>query len=180
MEPESTTPVLGEPFETAIPANSHPSITVAVIDGTSAGIFTPEQLVNTVWALKYQALFQYNRSPWVERDLSAPVKDVVLVTAASVPEGAWVLELLDTSDQPGAIGYHEDRGRVSKAGASGVHSSSGLGLHPATGEEIPVSKVFCKTAVEDNVPITEVGSHELNEMAVDPWVMDESKIRKYL
>lgn len=176
---ETTAPALGEHFDVEIPENSHPAISIAVIDGTSPGTFTAEQLGNTVWALRYQALFHYNRSPWVERDYSAPIADVKLVPAASIPAGAWVIELLDTSDQPGAIGYHEDKGRVSKTGLSGVHSTSGVGIHPATGEQIPISKVFCKTAKEDNVPITEVGSHEMLEMAVDPWVMNESEIRVY-
>jgi hypothetical protein len=175
----SNASVLGEHFDVPIPENSHPAITVAVIDSTSSGTFTPEQLRNTVWSLRYQALCQYNRSPWVERDYSAPVADVVLVAADAVPVGAWLIELLDTSDQPGAIGYHEDKSRISKAGPSGAHSSSGVALHPQTGEQIPLSKVFCATAREDGVPVTEVGSHEMLEMAVDPWVMNESEIRVY-
>jgi hypothetical protein len=166
-------PALVEDFAVRVPESALPAITVAVIDGTSKGTFTAEQLKNTVWALKYQALYHYNRSPWVERGYSAPIADVVLVD--KVPAGAWPMELLDTSDQPGAIGYHEDESTVSAAGSSGAHAARGK----AAGGEVPLSKVFCKTAKEDNVPITEVASHEMCEMAVDPWVVDESQIRVY-
>jgi hypothetical protein len=167
-------PALGEHFDVEIPASSLPAITVAVIDATSKGTFTATQLKNTVWSLRYQALFHYNRSPWVQRGYSAPIADVVLV--AKAPAGAWPMELLDTSDQEGAIGYHEDKASISKAGPSGAHAARGK----AAGGETPLSKVFCKTAKQDNVPITEVASHEMCEMAVDPWVVDEAQIRKYL
>jgi hypothetical protein len=174
-------PVLGEHFDLHIPENSHPAVTLTVVDRTAPGTFTPEQLRNLVWSLRYQALFHYNRSPWVERDYSAPVADVKLIAPTGTPPaGSWHMELLDTSDQEGALGYHEDQAHTSKEGASGVHSTRGVALHPATGEAIPLAKVFCKTSREDGVQPSEVGSHEANEMYVDPLVMDESQIRKYL
>lgn len=180
MTPDLT-PVLGEHFDVHIPENSQPAITLTVVDRTAPGTFTPEQLTNLVWALRYQALYHYNRSPWVERDLSAPVTDVVLIDpAATPPSGSWHMELLDTSDQPGALGYHEDQAHTSKEGPSGVHSTRGVAVHPATGELLPLGKVFCKTSREDGVQPSEVTSHEANEMFVDPQVMDESLIRKYL
>jgi hypothetical protein len=52
-------------------------------------------------------------------------------------------------------------------------------LHPESGEEIVVSKVFVKTSREDSAPVTEVATHELFEMAVDPYVNNETEIRVY-
>lgn len=170
-------PILGSDFEAIVPANSHAAHEIIVKDGTSPGTWTGDQLANTVWSARYAALFMFNRSPWVEHDYVGPVSDVKL--GAPIPAGAWVLELLDTSDQPGALGYHEGQSRISKAGPSGVHSERGIALHPATGAEIVVMKVFVKTSREDGVPATEVVTHELFEAAVDPYVNNESEIRVY-
>lgn len=170
---------IGEDFAAAIPENSHPAVTIAIVDNTSKG-FTPAQLKDLVWSQKYQALYQYNRSPWVERDYSAPIADVVLIDAAHrTPAGAWLVELLDVSTEPGALGWHEDVSVASKVGPSGVHSARGKAVHPKTGKEIPLSKVFCKTSREDGVAPGEVASHEICEMIVDPWVMNESELRVY-
>lgn len=167
-------PEIGQPFEAHIPESPLDAVTVAIVDSTSNG-FTKDQLDNVVWSLRYQALYHYNRSPWVERGYSAPVKDVVLAKVGSIPAGAWVVELLDISTEPGALGWHEDVSKASKAGASGLHSARGK----AAGTETPLSKVFCATSREDGIEPTEVASHEINEMMVDPWVMSEAEIRVY-
>jgi hypothetical protein len=185
-------PVLGSALEAPIVENSYPSHVIVVRDGTSPGTWTgesvdyglgasgPKQLLDTVWSMKYAALFMFNRSPWVEHDYVGPVADVRLLAPNDpIPAGAWVLELLDTSDQPGALGYHEGQAHVSKTGPSGVHSTRGIAIHPATGEEIVVMKAFVKTTREDSVPVTEVATHELAEAAVDPYVNNESELRVY-
>jgi hypothetical protein len=68
----------------------------------------------------------------------------------NVSHGVWPLYLLDTSDVPGAGGYHEDTGPV------------------------PDGKVFVKDAIEHKISWTVDFSHELVEMLVDPmadrWV----------
>lgn len=68
----------------------------------------------------------------------------------SVLHGVWPLYLLDTSDVPGAGGYHEDTGPV------------------------PDGKVFVKDAIKYKISWTVDFSHELGEMLVDPmtdrWV----------
>jgi hypothetical protein len=185
-------PVLGIELEAIVPQNSHPQHTIVVIDKTSPGTWTgptvdygigapgPKQLQDTVWSSKYAALYFHNRCPWVEHDYCGPIADVKLLGPSdAIPAGAWVCELADTSDQPGAIGYHEGQARVSKQGPSGAHSERGIALHPATGEEMVLMRTFVKTAREDSVYVTEVVTHELFEAAVDPYVNNESEIRFY-
>jgi hypothetical protein len=129
-------------------------------------------LFNAVWSLDYQALYHYNRSPWVEHGYCEPCAGVhVLPNGVPAPAGAWTIELLATSDQEGALGYHEDFG----SRPSSPHSTRGLDAN-----ETPLAKVFLQTSAEANVAWTEVASHEMLEMLVDPYVVDETRIRKYL
>ncbi len=144
---------------------------IAVEDRTS-GLFTPTQIFNVCWSLNWQALYHFNRSPWAEHGYCEPCEAVQLLpNGATPPPSAWRVELLDTSDQEGALGYHED-----EAFKSSAHSTRGL----VAGAEIPLAKVFVKTARESGVEPSEVASHEILEMLVDPWVVNEVQIRKYL
>jgi hypothetical protein len=61
--------------------------------------------------------------------------------------GAWWLVFLDTSDQPGALAYHD-----------------------LTNQGLPLSKVFVKTIKDDNASVSVGATHEICEMAVDPWL----------
>jgi hypothetical protein len=61
--------------------------------------------------------------------------------------GAWWLVFLDNSDQAGALAYHD-----------------------LTNEGLPISKVFVKTLQADHASISVGATHELCEMAVDPWL----------
>jgi hypothetical protein len=61
--------------------------------------------------------------------------------------GAWWLVFLDDSDQAGALAYHD-----------------------LTNEGLPISKVFVKTLTTDGASISVGATHELCEMAVDPWL----------
>lgn len=167
---------------------SHLDPVVVTVSDETGGLFTTGQLEALVWALWYQAMFHYNRSPLVERGASAPVADVRLLAPGETPKetetglGYQHIELLATSDQPGALGYHEDSFDAhSTPGKARAHSSRGTTLeHPlAAGAETPLSKVFCKTAKDDGVPPSEVASHEMIEALFDPSVMDEAKIRAY-
>lgn len=145
---------------------------VTIQNLTSPGTFTATQIYNIWWSLRYQALYQYNRSPWVEHGYATACAEVqLLAPGAPVPAGAWNVELLDVSDQPGALGYHEDHAQKSSG-----HSTRGL----AAGSETPLAKVFCKTSIEDGVQPSEVASHEILEMLVDPYVVNEAELRKYL
>ena len=66
--------------------------------------------------------------------------------AEQLPAGAWLLAILDDSDQAGALGYHE------------LDSTS-----------TPVGKVFAKTDQQNNLSWTVTASHELLEMLGDPY-----------
>jgi|SRR5579872_1505905 len=61
--------------------------------------------------------------------------------------GAWWVVFLDDSDQAGALAYHD-----------------------LTNEGLPLSKVFAKTIAADNASLSVGATHEICEMAVDPWL----------
>ena len=54
---------------------------------------------------------------------------------------------MDDSDQAGALAYHD-----------------------LTDEGLPISKVFVKTIKADNASVSVGATHEICEMAVDPWL----------
>ncbi len=85
---------------------------------------------------------------WVSRDFAPKWgADAVLslVGRAQQPDpAAWKVWLLDRSDQPGDLGYHED--------------DTGL----------PESKIFVEDDVRYGAEITVTVSHELGEMLADP------------
>jgi hypothetical protein len=64
------------------------------------------------------------------------------------PKNMWALYLLDTSDSPGALGYHD-----------------------ANAQGIPQGKVFVKTAKNSGAKWSVTTSHEILEMLIDPWGM---------
>jgi hypothetical protein len=63
------------------------------------------------------------------------------------PSGSWWLVFLDNSDQANALAYHD-----------------------LTNEGLPISKVFVKTIQADKASVSVGASHEICEMAVDPWL----------
>jgi len=83
----------------------------------------------------------------------APIWGVDPASFAFVPKGrmpasgAWWLVFFDNSDQAGALAYHD-----------------------LTNEGLPISKVFVKTLNADNASVSVGATHELCEMAVDPWL----------
>jgi hypothetical protein len=130
-----------------------------------------------VAALDEQAKNDYNGSPWVIDGLATAIQQVVLVEkGASPPTDTWHLEILLNSDQPGALGYHEEQHEVMKGGAAtdgllrkaSDHSSRGLREDNPT---LPLMKIFAETATEDKASLAEVCSHEMLEAAVDPTPM---------
>jgi len=147
---------------------------VTVTDLTSKA-FSPAERFNGIWSLNWQAVFDYGRSPWVEHGYAPAATVIYLPKAVAPPKGAWHIELLDTSDEEGALGYHENEAfdKGSTPGKASERSSRGL----AAGRGTPLAKVFCKTARSDGADPWEVASHELIEMLVDPWVTDESEVR---
>jgi len=63
------------------------------------------------------------------------------------PAGSWWVVFLDDSDQANALAYHD-----------------------LTSEGLPISKVFVKTIQADNASVSVGATHEICEMAVDPWL----------
>jgi hypothetical protein len=61
--------------------------------------------------------------------------------------GAWWVVFLDDSDQADALAYHD-----------------------LTNEGLPISKIFVKTIEADKASVSVGASHEICEMAVDPWL----------
>jgi hypothetical protein len=61
--------------------------------------------------------------------------------------GTWWVVFLDNSDQADALAYHD-----------------------LTNEGLPISKVFVKTIQADNASLSVGATHEICEMAVDPWL----------
>ncbi|MHB8528046.1 MAG: hypothetical protein ACYC8V_00865 [Caulobacteraceae bacterium] len=61
--------------------------------------------------------------------------------------GAWWVVFLDDSDQANALAYHD-----------------------LTNEGLPISKVFVKTIAADGASLSVGATHEICEMAVDPWL----------
>jgi hypothetical protein len=63
------------------------------------------------------------------------------------PAGDWWVVFLDNSDQANALAYHD-----------------------LTDEGLPISKVFVKTIQQDRASVSVGATHEICEMAVDPWL----------
>jgi hypothetical protein len=86
------------------------------------------------------------------RDLN-PVWEVGTANFTFVPKGntpatgTWWVVFLDNSDQAGALAYHD-----------------------LTNEGLPISKVFVKTLQADKSSVSVGATHEICEMAVDPWL----------
>jgi len=68
-------------------------------------------------------------------------------TGQSPAAGSWWVAFLDDSTQAGALAFHD-----------------------LTDEGLPISKVFVKTILADNASVSVGATHELCEMAVDPWL----------
>jgi len=133
-------------------------------------VMTDERAAIVVAALNTQLTTEYGASCWVTQGLSAPASAEFIPKGEPLPAGTWHIELLDTSDQQGALGYHEDRAFDAQSAGpkkASMHSSRGL---RADAPETPLAKVFVKTTMEANEHPGEVLSHEACEMCVDPNV----------
>lgn len=76
-----------------------------------------------------------------------PASFTFLAANQPPPPGWWWLVFLDNSDQASALAYHD----LSNDGS-------------------PISKVFVKTLLDGGASVSVGASHELCEMAVDPWL----------
>jgi hypothetical protein len=98
-----------------------------------------------------QAMIPAFSQQW-NKDL-VPVWGVDDVNFTFIPKGqqpqsgAWWMVFLDNSDQADALAYHD-----------------------LTDQGLPISKIFVKTIQADNTSVSVGATHELCEMAVDPWL----------
>src|SRR5215471_19838441 len=98
-----------------------------------------------------QAMLSAFDQQW-NKDLE-PIWGVEAATFTFVPKGetpaagTWWVVFLDDSDQADALAYHD-----------------------LTNEGLPISKVFVKTILSDKASISVGATHEICEMAVDPWL----------
>lgn len=92
------------------------------------------------WALDYQARYQFGRA-W---NIPARVNLLPPGVTPKVNQLHLIIHLLDTSDQQGALGYHDE-----------------------DGNEIPFAKVFVKDSEAGGTSASAVASHEMTEMLVD-------------
>src|SRR5215831_2729199 len=98
-----------------------------------------------------QAMLPAFDQQW-NKDLE-PIWGVEAATFTFVPKGetpaagTWWVVFLDDSDQADALAYHD-----------------------LTNEGLPISKVFVKTILADKASISVGATHEICEMAVDPWL----------
>jgi len=153
-----------------------PGVTISV-QNLADKLVSEQDAEDIVAALDAQAKNDYGGSPWVTDGLATEIQEVLLVEkGASPPPDSWHLEILLNSNQPGALGYHEEQHLVMKGGAAtdgllrkaSHHSSRGLrGDNPS----LPLMKIFAETTKEDKASLAEVCSHEMLEAAVDPTPM---------
>jgi hypothetical protein len=74
--------------------------------------------------------------------------DFTFVPKGTTPAaGTWWVVFLDNSDQANALAYHD-----------------------LTNEGLPISKVFVKSIQAENSSLSVGATHEICEMAVDPWL----------
>ena len=76
-----------------------------------------------------------------------PAQFTFLPKTATPPSGSWWLVFLDDSDQAADLAYHD-----------------------LTNDGLPLSKVFVKSIQADNSSLSVSATHEMCEMAVDPWL----------
>jgi hypothetical protein len=113
---------------------------VAVIN--NSGVISDDEITKMLPAFKQQ---------W--NDDLRPVWGVEAATFTFVPKGkqpaagAWWLVFLDDAVQAEKVAFHD-----------------------LTEEGLPIAKVFAKTVLVDKIRVSLAATHELVEMAVDPWV----------
>ncbi len=128
------------PVPPLLPTAKESLPTVAVINQSM--VLTDAQVDRIAAALQIQA----------DRDFShywGTSCHIVRAMAQTAPVGSWWLVFLDTTDQAGALGYHD--------------------LTPAG---LPMSKIFAKTDQQYGLSPSVTASHELLEMLADPFISE--------
>jgi hypothetical protein len=115
---------------------------IAVINATSHGVIADADVQKMIPAFSAQWNKDLN-TVW-----GVGVADFKWVPKShKPPAGSWWVVFLDNSDQADALAYHD-----------------------LTNEGLPISKVFVKTILADKASVSVGATHEICEMAVDPWL----------
>lgn len=104
-------------------------------------VATNDQVKTWTQAVAYQVKY-HACPPWGK----AVVPVIFYSVESDVPAGAWKIYCLDTSDQQGALGYHDE--------------TSGL----------PYGRIFVKTCQQYKISPSSCLSHEVLEALIDPNV----------
>jgi|ERR1700693_1336851 len=113
------------------------NIKIAVINASTA--LTDHQVESAVPDLQTQVHRDFASAWGVDADITFVPK------GAKPAPGAWWIVILDSSDQAGALGYHD-----------------------LTKEGLPLGKVFALSDIQNGYQWTVTASHELLEMLADP------------
>lgn len=110
--------------------------TVVVVNETT--LLSEVNAWTIAWALKYQVRWQFGPFWQIHSDVK------YLPKGGTVPKNACILHLLDSIDEPGALGYHDE-----------------------DGNEIPYGRVGVKTSQDAGVAPSECSAHECMELLAD-------------
>lgn len=113
---------------------------IAVVNTPSSGV-GDDQASAMVNAISKQVVHHFGPIWHTYADLS------FVPSTGKMPSGLWVVSLLDTSDQAGALGYHD-----------------------LTPDGLPLGKVFAGTDRQYGQSISVTLSHEILEMLGDPFI----------
>ncbi|CAM6053335.1 unnamed protein product [Sphagnum tenellum] len=113
--------------------------TIAIVNLST--VATDAEIINIMNAIQIQ----------IDRDF-APIwatsaNLIFLPKTATIPANNWVVQILDTSDQQGALGYHE-----------------------TTASGMPIGKIFAKSDAQYNLSLSVTMSHEILECLADPLI----------
>lgn len=114
--------------------------TIAVVNDPSSGV-ADQEVAAMVEACQQQLLRDFGPIWHIGAHL------VPVLNGGKPPAGAWCIALLGSSDQAGALGYHD-----------------------LTPDGLPLGKVFAGTDRQYGESVSVTLSHELLEMLGDPWI----------
>jgi len=114
-------------------------IKVALINAST--VVSDAEVQEAMAALQTQVHRDFAPTWGIDADL------VFVPSGGDPPSGAWWQVILDTSDQAGALGYHD-----------------------LTSQGLPLGKVFAKSDIDNGYIWTVTASHELLEQLADPAI----------
>ena len=110
---------------------------VAIVNEST--VLTDAEVAAAVPAFQHAATYMF------EKEWSSRCHLAFMPKGSVLPKGAWVFQILDTSDQAGALAYHD-----------------------VDGKNVPAAKIFAKTEAQYGASWTVSLTHELWEALADP------------